>query len=128
MARNVHVAGAMRFHAGALVAFLVVVVSLPSPASALCKKNSECEDGNPCTVDRCTKPAKVCTHVPATDGTACNDSNACTRTDVCHAGACVGMNPLPCSASDQCHLAGDCDPATGVCSDPPAPDDTPCTD
>ena len=33
-----------------------------------------------------------------------------------------------CPASDQCHVAGTCSPATGVCSDPVAPDGTACSD
>src|SRR4029079_16661153 len=33
-----------------------------------------------------------------------------------------------CSASDQCHVAGSCDPGTGTCSDPAAPDGTACSD
>jgi hypothetical protein len=38
------------------------------------------------------------------------------------------MNPVVCTASDQCHAAGTCDPATGRCSNPPLPNDTPCDD
>ena len=38
------------------------------------------------------------------------------------AGACVGASPVVCVASDQCHVAGTCDPATGACSNPAAPD------
>ncbi|HEY5935205.1 MAG TPA: IPT/TIG domain-containing protein [Kofleriaceae bacterium] len=33
-----------------------------------------------------------------------------------------------CTASDACHEAGVCDPATGTCSDPVAPDGTACSD
>lgn len=33
-----------------------------------------------------------------------------------------------CTASDACHEAGVCDPATGTCSDPVAPDGTTCSD
>jgi hypothetical protein len=40
----------------------------------------------------------------------------------------VGTEPVLCEASDACHLAGACDPATGLCDDPVAPDDTPCDD
>ncbi|MFZ5446836.1 MAG: Ig-like domain-containing protein, partial [Myxococcota bacterium] len=64
----------------------------------------------------------------AADGTGCDDGNACTRTDTCHAGACVGSNLVVCMAQDQCHLAGTCDPATGGCSTPAAPDGTACGD
>src|SRR5207247_9484497 len=64
---------------------------------------------NACAPDQCSGQL---------DGTACNDGNACTQTDTCQAGACVGSNPVVCSASDQCHVAGTCDTATGVCSNP----------
>ncbi len=33
-----------------------------------------------------------------------------------------------CFASDACHMSGVCDPTTGMCSDPPAPDGTACDD
>jgi RHS repeat-associated protein len=51
----------------------------------------------------------------AADGTPCDDGNACTRTDVCQAGACVGADPVVCLASDNCHTAS-CSPTTGLCS------------
>ena len=59
---------------------------------------------------------------------ACNDGNACTQTDTCQAGVCVGGNPVVCTASDQCHNAGVCDPVSGVCSNPPKPNDAICND
>ena len=62
------------------------------------------------------------------DGTPCDDGSACTQTDTCQAGVCVGSNPVVCTASDQCHVAGTCDPATGLCSNPAAPDGTACND
>src|SRR2546422_5636350 len=34
----------------------------------------------------------------------------------CQSGTCVGANPVTCTASDQCHVAGTCDPVTGTCS------------
>ncbi|APR80856.1 Hypothetical protein A7982_06203 [Minicystis rosea] len=61
-------------------------------------------------------------------GTACNDGNACTQTDTCQAGVCTGSNPVTCAATDQCHVAGMCNPATGQCSSPSAPDGTACND
>src|SRR5947207_2665391 len=60
--------------------------------------------------------------------TPCDDGDPCTGTDVCRAGACVGLDPVVCAARDGCHLPGACDPGTGACSDPVAPDDTPCDD
>jgi hypothetical protein len=35
---------------------------------------------------------------------------------------------VSCSASDQCHVAGTCDPANGTCSNPAAPNGTGCSD
>src|SRR4029077_3896725 len=69
----------------------------------------------------CSNPAKV-------NGAACNDGDACTQTDTCQAGACVGKNPVVCTASDQCHVAGVCDPASGVCSNPDKANGTACND
>src|SRR6266446_3018786 len=113
---------------------------------------ASCDDGNPCTIDECS-PAG-CTHTPVTcaaadqchdagtcdpatgaccnpakpDGAACNDGNACTRTDSCQAGVCTGTNPVTCAAADQCHDAGTCDPATGACSHPAKPHAAACND
>ena len=54
-----------------------------------------------------------------TTGGSCNDGNACTQTDTCQAGVCTGANPVDLRrASDQCHVAGTCNPATGACSNP----------
>jgi hypothetical protein len=115
---------------------------------------SSCDDGNACTQsDSCQNGscvgsnAKLCTaldqcHVagacnPATgvcsnpakaDGTLCEDGNACTKTDNCQSGSCVGNNPVVCTALDQCHVVGTCNTATGVCSNPNRTDGSPCSD
>src|SRR5689334_12060879 len=62
------------------------------------------------------------------DGAGCDDGNACTQTDVCQNGVCVGTNPVICTAQDQCHAAGTCNPGTGLCSNPVRPDGTACND
>lgn len=41
---------------------------------------------------------------------------------------CAGPTPVTCTARDQCHVPGSCDPPTGLCSDPPAPSGTACED
>jgi hypothetical protein len=69
-----------------------------------------------------------CADPSVADGTPCDDGNACTHTDTCQAGVCAGGTPPVCAASDQCHTAGSCDPATGACSNPMAPDGTACDD
>src|SRR5712692_8255561 len=49
-----------------------------------CADPTNCDDGNPCTIDSCS--ANICTHTPK----VCNDNNSCT-TDSCDpgTGACV---------------------------------------
>jgi len=56
----------------------------------------------------------------APDGTACDDSNACTQTDTCQSGVCTGGNPVECAASAQCPgtTEASCDPTTGTCAAP----------
>jgi hypothetical protein len=86
-------------------------------ASDQCHMAGSCDAGT----GKCSNPAK-------SDGSACNDNSACTKTDSCLAGVCKGGSPVTCTASDQCHDAGTCDPATGDCSNPSKPDNTPCSD
>jgi len=59
----------------------------------------------------------------------------CVPQDACHTAACDAnfvcqqhLKDLSCTASDQCHTAGTCDPATGTCSNPVATNGSPCTD
>src|SRR6185369_16394958 len=81
----------------------------------------ECTAIDQChTAGTCDPSTGSCSNPAAADGTACDDSNACTHSDGCQAGSCVGTDPVVCAASDQCHTAGTCDPSTGACSDPAA--------
>jgi hypothetical protein len=102
-------------------------------AAGLCSGGSctsaviSCDDGNPCTTDSCN-PLTGCIHGIVTNGTLCNDGNACTQTDTCVAGTCTGGNLVTCSAIDQCHVAGTCDTSTGICSNPAKADNTACND
>jgi hypothetical protein len=76
----------------------------------------------------------MCSNPSATNGVECDDDNACTQTDACQAGQCVGGNPKACTAADQCHDVGVCNPDTGMCTNPNADenqscnDNTPCTE
>jgi len=85
-----------------------------------------CDDANPCTADSCDA-ATGCKHTPVANGTTCSDGNACTQADTCQAGACTAGSPVTCSATDQCHAAGVCEPATGACSNPPQPAGSTCS-
>ena len=57
----------------------------------------------------------VCSNPVKTNGTTCNDGNACTTSDVCTNGACGGT-AVVCTALDQCHDAGTC---SGRCMQQP---------
>jgi hypothetical protein len=70
--------------------------------------------------------ASFCSTRP--DNTPCNDGDACTLTDTCQGGVCQGANSVVCTAIDQCHQAGICDPTTGACSTPQAPQGASCSD
>ncbi|HSB20646.1 MAG TPA: hypothetical protein VLD85_11600 [Anaeromyxobacteraceae bacterium] len=128
------------------------------PATGACSSparpdGTACNDGNPCTpVDACVAgacvgsggitctaldqchaagtcdPATGCSNPALPDGTACDDGNACTLADACQAGVCTGGGPVACTAADQCHDPGVCDPATGACSSPAKPDGSACDD
>ena len=82
--------------------------------------------GSPASVSVTTVTPGACGGAP--NGTACSDGNGCTLADSCQSGACVGGNPVTCTASDACHDAGTCSPATGVCSNPARPDGSGCDD
>ncbi|MEK6674937.1 MAG: hypothetical protein AABZ47_04695 [Planctomycetota bacterium] len=61
-----------------------------------CLKPSDCEDGLDCTIDMCSLPASLCTHVP--DHGFCADS-------------------VFCNGSDRCDLVRDCETIPRDCDD-----------
>jgi beta-glucanase (GH16 family) len=67
-----------------------------------------------------------CTGLP--DGTSCSDGNLCNGQETCQSGVCSPGVMVTCAAIDGCHVAGTCNPSTGLCSDPAAPDGTSCSD
>lgn len=112
-----------------------------------------CDDGNGCTqTDTCMNGACVggqpkacapmdscheagacdpqtgsCDNPSKPDGSCCDDGSACTSCDACQAGVCVGTATV-CPAPGPCHLAGSCDPSSGLCDNPVKPDGTACSD
>lgn len=89
----------------------------------VCMALSQCHD-----VGTCDPATGVCDDPIAKDGISCDDNNLCTQTDTCQSGVCTGANPIVCTPLDQCHVAGTCDPGTGLCDDPNAPNGTGCDD
>lgn len=113
-----------------------------------------CDDGNACTTGEachggvcnggtprictasdschgagtCDPLTGACSNPTGNEGGACNDGNACTQTDKCQSGQCVGTNPVTCTALDACHVAGTCNTSTGQCSNPVGNEGGSCTD
>jgi RHS repeat-associated protein len=120
----------------------VLVDGTPCDDESACTQEDTCQSGRcvggtatECAPsDQCHGPGTCdattgnCTPSQLPDGTVCDDDDPCTRADSCHAGVCVGANPVECTPADQCHQAGTCNPDTGICSDPPLPDGTVCDD
>jgi cysteine-rich repeat protein len=83
-------------------------------------------------VNECAGRESFCANNESPDGTPCDDGDPATGGDVCTAGVCAGTPDLcagvTCTALDQCHAVGTCDPATGLCSDPSLPNGTGCDD
>jgi len=120
----------------------------PRPDGAACSDGSACTLGDHCVSggcaagtpitctaqDQCHDPGTcnpgtgVCSNPAKADGSACDDGNPCTQTDACQVGVCAGGNPVVCVASDQCHMAGTCSSATGLCSNPSKPNGSACDD
>ena len=61
----------------------------------------------------------------AENGTACDDRNACTQTDTCVNGLCVGGNPVSCDDNNPC-TENSCNTSDGSCSYPAGNSGTEC--
>ncbi len=57
-------------------------------------------DLRPCPIAACRGPAirdprtGLCSSTVLADGASCDDGSACTQTDTCHGGVCIGANPV----------------------------------
>lgn len=93
--------------------------------SAVCP--ASCDDNQSCTDDTCDTTTFQCVHTPLPDGTSCQGTS-CAVNSICQGGVCKDGLWKTCVASDQCHVAGGCDPRNGECSNPPAPNGKGCDD
>ncbi len=86
----------------------------------------DCDDENPCTDDSCD-PQSGCVH--ANNILPCDDADACTLSDTCAEGECVGGPALDCDDENLC-TNDDCDGDSGCVyqfNTTPCNDDDPCT-
>ena len=71
------------------------------PATTVCRPSTGACD----LAENCPGTAAACpANLSAPNGTSCNDGNACTQTDTCQGGACMGANPITCSGPDTVSL------------------------
>jgi RHS repeat-associated protein len=92
-------------------------------SSVVCAASDQCHG-----MGICNPPTGICSNPELANGTACNDGSLCDSNDSCQSGVCTAGSSVVCTASDQCHVAGTCNPATGVCSNPAATNGTVCND
>ena len=74
-----------------------MVADLPT-----CVTKVQCDDLNPCTVDKCNTADGSCTHTPATDGAACTSSDPCVGSGACKKKNCLPTVPVVCSDGNPC--------------------------
>lgn len=103
-------------------------------AAPVCERASDCDDGDPCTIDRCRTAtgSPTCTHDPDPDpacgdtidrgqqrpGERCNDDGDCWDPPGCDVQFCTG-SPKTCKrTSEQCPAPGAPAPAPGEPADP----------
>lgn len=78
--------------------------------------------GDPCLENYCDNADGQCTAAPVSNGTSCDDLNACTTTDSCADGVCKGIATL-CDDNNSCTVdtcvEGKCitTPVGGLCND-----------
>ncbi|MFN8543414.1 MAG: hypothetical protein U0807_04330 [Candidatus Binatia bacterium] len=89
-----------------------------TPRCNQCTTGEDCDDGNPCTTDRCcegrccSEPIADC--YPCRDASDCDDGTACT-VDICNAsGACEWTDVPSCTA---CETSEDCGDANACTAD-----------
>lgn len=111
---------------------LVVVTAASKQCKAPKVCPASCDDGNPCTVDSCSKSTSYqCTHVNAGNGASCGDGNVCNGAETCQAPAsgsasiCTPGTTLSCDDGETC-TTDSCDPTRG-CQHGSAPSGLVCT-
>ena len=95
-----------------------------APSSTICRPAaSQCDLNETCTGASASCPADQLKQ----NGTVCDDGQTCTTNDQCTNGVCGGTM-VACPMQGQCHLAGSCNPQTGACFNPEAPNGSTCDD
>ncbi len=83
-----------------------------------------------CQRTECVPATGLCEKINAPDDRLCDDSNACTLTDLCQQGLCTGTGAPDCNDGNQC-TTDSCDPVVGCIAanfDGACDDNDPCTE
>ena len=100
----------------------------------------QCVGITPCGGQICRPTSNVCRQVICENDACreimlndipCDDNDEQTVNDRCYVGTCVGPNlcaGVTCKPRSVCHLAGQCNPANGLCTNPIAHFAAPCDD
>ena len=91
-----------------------------------CASNKECDDGNPCTEDKCKKATNKCSNEPLPSLAKCDDGDPCTTGDHCAGGGCEGTQKS-CHDGNAC-TADSCKKADGSCVNQALANTTACDD
>lgn len=103
----------------ALVGLETEAASCRQPGD-ICRENANCCSGTCGAADRTGRRYCQC----RTTNDCPVSSNKCLSS-TCTSGTCVSTR-VTCPTPDVCHLPGSCNPSTGVCSNPTAPNNTSC--
>lgn len=93
---------------------------------------SSCDDQNACTGSSSCQAGACVGASPVAVGTTCGDADACNGVETCDGnGTCLAGAPVVCVPTDECSVAGTCNPVSGACSTPSGSGctvESPCTD
>jgi hypothetical protein len=78
----------------------------------------------------CNPRTGQCEYPALPNGSSCSDGNPCNGVELCQDGACTEGTSIVCDSPPACRVAegATCDPASGACVYPAAPDGTACAD
>jgi cysteine-rich repeat protein len=92
--------------------------------NGMTESGEQCDDSNTDNGDCCSSTCQY-----EASGTSCEeDGNLCTLEQCDATGSCAFASTVVCTALDQCHVPGTCNPLDGVCDNPNKPDGFACSD
>lgn len=82
-------------------------VGTPKCEGVVCEASDQCH-----VAGACAPTTGICSNPTTADETPCNDENACTTTDACKSGECIGGEPPDCNDDNSC-TTDSCEPVSG---------------